>query len=267
MFIKTIRNGKILALGMVSLLLILAMPVIGQAQQPQSTIFQVSTLSALMSGVYDGGIDCKELKKNGNFGIGTFNDLDGEMVVLDGNIFQIKGDGRVLPVYDGSKTPFAAVTFFEAKQKMEVVNITNMDELSKALESNLSSSNLFYAIRIDGDFAYVKTRSVPKQAKPYPPLTEVTKNQPTFEFHNVKGTLVGFWCPNYVGGLNVSGFHLHFISADRQMGGHLLDCRIQQGKTQIDTINRFTMVLPESDAFNKSNLGKDWAEDIKKAEK
>lgn len=267
MFEKNSNNTKSLVLGLVSLLMILIMPVYGQAQQSPNAVFQVATLSSLMSGVYEGEMECKELRKNGDFGIGTFNYLDGEMVVLDGKMFQVRADGKVLPVGDGVKTPFAAVTFFKANREMEVANITSMDELRKVLEKDLTNSNLFYGIRIDGEFEYVKTRSVPKQEKPYRPLAEVTKNQPTFEFQNVKGTLVGFWCPNYVGGLNVPGFHLHFISDDRQMGGHLLDCRIVEGKTQIDDISQFIMVLPESDDFNKINLAQDWAGDIKKVEK
>ena len=87
----------------------------------------------------------------------------------------------------------------------------------------------FYAVMIQGEFSYVKTRSVPAQEKPYPPLAEVTKNQPTFEFTDVTGTMVGFRCPPYVTGINVPGYHLHFLTDDRTAGGHLLEFTVAPG--------------------------------------
>ncbi|MCP8318695.1 MAG: acetolactate decarboxylase, partial [Candidatus Methylarchaceae archaeon HK01B] len=83
-------------------------------QENDDILFQTSTISALLEGAYDGNMTYGELKKHGDFGLGTFNGLDGEMAGLDGTFYQVKDDGIAYPVDDSIKTPFALVTFFEA---------------------------------------------------------------------------------------------------------------------------------------------------------
>ena len=229
-------------------------------------IYQVSTINALLQGVYDGEETVKELKQHGDFGIGTFDALDGEMIGLGGQFYQIKSTGQVLPVNEKMKTPFATVMFFRPEQITEISSVKDYDQLKKSLDAVINDQNYFYAIRIDGLFTYVKTRSVPAQSKPYPTLAEVTKVQPTFEFQQTKGTVIGFWCPQYVNGINVPGYHLHFISEDRQQGGHLLAAGIQSGKVQIARITGFHMILPSMDDFRHAALGKDYSKELEAAE-
>lgn len=233
----------------------------------EDVLFQASTLSALMSGLYDRAVGFEELEQHGDLGIGTFDGLDGEMVMLDGQAFKVRSDGKVLPVGKTAGTPFSSVTFFDEDQHSDLRHVDSYEVLRDTLSGLLPNRNLFYAFRIDGRFEYVKTRSVPGQEKPYPPLSEVTKHQPTFEFRNVQGTLVGFWCPDYVKGINVPGFHLHFISDDRTMGGHLLECRMREGTARIDHLNRFMLALPANGAFSEANLGGDWTEETDKVER
>jgi acetolactate decarboxylase len=144
---------------------------------------------------------------------------------------------------------------------------TDFNGLQKQLNDSLPTKNIFYAIRIDGNFSYVKTRSVPKQAKPYPLLAEVVKNQPIFEKKNVRGTIVGFFCPSYVKGINVPGFHFHFISDDRKFGGHLLDCSISKGEIKLDYTNEFAMNLPVTKDFMDTDLSGEKEQELKKVEK
>jgi acetolactate decarboxylase len=113
------------------------------------------------------------------------------------------------------------------------------------------SPNMFYAWKISGTFSYMKTRSVPKQAEPYPSLAEATANQKVFEFHDVQGTLVGVWCPEYVQGVNVAGYHLHFLTADAQAGGHVLECALQEGTAAADVTTEFVMLLPQNQHLPK----------------
>lgn len=237
------------------------------AQETKDSLYQVSTINALLQGFYDGELTFGELKKHGDLGIGTFASLDGEMLALDGEFFRVRADGKAYPVEVQEKTPFAVVTFFQDDLSKKINNINSYAELQQQIDQLLSNKNIFYAVRIDGIFSYVKTRSVPKQFKPYPPLAEVTKNQPTFEFQNIKGTLVGFWCPEYVNGINVPAYHLHFITSDRKYGGHLLECNLQEGKLRIDASTDFHMVLPASSDFAKVDLGKDSGKDLGKVEK
>lgn len=219
----------------------------GCAQVPRTrdTLFQVSTISALLEGDYEGEITFQELKKHGNFGIGTFNNLDGEMVGLRGDFYQVKADGKVYPVKDSMKTPFALVTFFHPDKAFPLNESLNYPELMAFLDGLIPNKNLFYAIKIEGTFRYIKTTSVPAQEKPFPPLTEVVKNQPEFEFRMVRGTLVGFRCPEYAGGINVAGYHFHFLTEDRKAGGHLLECETEMASIQIDSSSSLFLVLPK----------------------
>jgi acetolactate decarboxylase len=197
-------------------------------------LFQTSTLSALSEGDFDGDLTYKDLRQHGDFGLGTFDDLNGEMVALAGEFYQIKADGKAYPVEDSMETPFAVVTFFEPDRVVSVDKAFNYEQLKQYLDSMLPDKNIFYAIKVEGDFKYIKARSVSAQSKPYPSLAEALEEQKIFEFHDVTGTLVGFWCPAYAEGINAPGYHLHFITSDRQNGGHLLDCETENVKIEID---------------------------------
>lgn len=243
-----------------------------QAQNPQNTsdrelLFQVSTINALLAGSYDGQVSIEDLRDRGDIGVGTFDTLDGEMIVLDGEVYKAKVDGTVEKVSDEDSTPFAAVTSFDEDQKMENAEFANFESLQKTLDPMITNQNLFYTFKITGDFSYVKVRSVPSQEKPYPPLAEVTKKQAVFEYENVKGTILGFWCPGFVEGINVPGYHLHFISDDKKMGGHLLDISCNNATILVDQTPSFEMMLPENDDFGKLVLHEDKSEELNKVEK
>lgn len=208
-------------------------------------IYQVSTLNALMNGHYDGITPFARLHHYGNFGVGTFDHLDGEMIGLDGQFYQVKSDGRVYPVKGSMKTPFADVTFFKADQVEPLKGSLNYQQLTEYVLSKLRDSDGFYAIKIEGQFQQVKTRSVPKQQQPYPPLTAVIANQITFEYEQIEGTMVGFYMPETIEGISSAGFHFHFISKDKSRGGHLLDCLIDEVKVWIDYSDRLVISKQE----------------------
>jgi acetolactate decarboxylase len=231
-------------------------------------LFQVSTINALLNGNYHGSITFGSLRQYGTFGIGTFDGLDGEMIGLEGKFYQIKADGIAYPVLDSMTTPFVIVTHFEADKTAVVQGGMDYDGLHRYLDQLIPDSSIFNAVKIEGTFNYIKTRSVPKQKEPFPPLVEAVKKQTIFEFHNIKGTIVGFRCPDSVkGGINVPGYHLHFITADRKAGGHLLACQLQQGTIAIDYTSEFYMVLPQHEgAQQKSDESKDRSGELKKVE-
>jgi len=235
--------------------------------QKNDVVFQSSTINALLKGIYDGDVTFGELKRNGDFGLGTFNGLDGEMIGLAGTFYQIKADGVAYPVEDSVKTPFSVVSFFAPDDTLKLDTADSYTQLKQHIDGLLPSQNIFYAIRIDGNFKYIKTRSVPGQQKPYPPLVEVVKEQSIFEFHDIDGTIVGFRSPDYVQGINVPGYHLHFITKDRNAGGHLLECRMQAVTLQIDHINNFFMALPHGGEFYSTDLAQDKKKDVDIVEK
>jgi len=239
----------------------------GSSGAGNDILYQVSTIDALLQGVYDGVLSIGELGTHGDFGIGTLDGLDGEMLALDGDYYQIKTDGIAYPVSENVTTPFATVTHFEADENFRLEKPMNLTELEQYLDLNLPSENLFYAVKIDGDFSYLKARSVPKQERPYPKLADAVSKQTVFEYENVSGTLVGFRTPDYVKGINVPGYHLHFITANRSAGGHVLELQLENGTAVLDTTNAFFMELPTSGDFSKVELGQDLKAELEIVEK
>ncbi|MBX3739854.1 MAG: acetolactate decarboxylase [Akkermansiaceae bacterium] len=220
------------------------------------TLVQVSTIDALIQGIFDGGVSFGDLRKSGDFGIGTLDNLDGEMLALDGKFFQIASDGVVREIPDKVETPFSAVTFFQSDKTVALGKMESLDALQKRLDEETPSVNLFYAMKVTGTFPRMNLRSVPRQNPPFPTLTEVVKHQSIFKLENVRGTLVGFRCPPYVKGINVPGYHFHFISEDRKQGGHVLDCALADGEAGIDILENFKMLLPGDREFLKADFTK-----------
>ncbi|MCW4033542.1 MAG: acetolactate decarboxylase [Candidatus Bathyarchaeota archaeon] len=237
------------------------------AESNEDIIYQTSTINALVEGVYDGDITFEELRKHGDFGLGTFNQLDGEMIALDGDFYQIKSNGIAYLVDDSMLTPFSIVTFFESDDEILLQKSKNYSELEHYLDDLLPTENIFYAIKIEGTFDYIKARSVPGQNKPYSNLTIVVQNQSIFEFNDVNGTIVGFRTPEYVGGINVPGYHLHFITNDKQAGGHVLEFEIENVSVNIDYTSDFYLVLPENKEFYEHESIKEMQKDIERIEK
>ena len=214
------------------------------AEREPHVIFQTSTIDALLDGAYDGDVTFSQLRDHGDLGLGTFEACDGEMIAVEGEFFRASVDGSVSPVSDSARTPFAVVTFFEPGIRTTVGKPLDQDGLLALIDSRLRASAACHALRVDGRFDYVRARSVPRQRKPYPPLAEVAKQQHVFVFEHVAGTLVGFRFPDYAQGINVAGYHLHFVSDDRTCGGHVLDCRLRSGVVAIDHSSELHVELP-----------------------
>ena len=188
-------------------------------------LFQASTIAALLEGAYDGDLCFAELAEHGDLGLGTLNGLDGEMIALDGRFYRADVEGAVSEVDAAAKTPFAVVIDFTPSIDLEIEEPLDHDQLLARLEQLTPADAASCAIRIDGRFELVRARSVPRQSPPYRPLTEVVAEQHVFELTDVAGTMLGFRFPAYAEGIEVSGYHLHFISEDRSRGGHVLGSR------------------------------------------
>jgi acetolactate decarboxylase len=230
-------------------------------------LFQTSTIDALLQGVYDGEMTFAELRQHGDFGIGTLNGVDGEMIAIGGRFFQIASDGKARPIADSVRTPFASVTRFRPEITLAVAEPVSFAELQRKIEAALPSPNYFYAIRVTGRFDAVKTRSVPRQHPPYIPLSEVVKVQPTFDFAGVEGTLAGFRCPELAKGINVPGYHIHFLNKEENAGGHVLAFVLRQGTVEIDIKREIRISLPATGAFGKADFVRDRSRELQRVEK
>jgi acetolactate decarboxylase len=265
MIMKTLKVKK--SCGYLLLSICLPIALLGCAHSGDAVLYQTSPIGALMKGLYDGGMTFAELKKHGDFGIGTFDRLDGEMIELGGNVYQVRADGRVFMPGDSMKTPFAVVTFFRPDKTVLLEEVGSDKDLEDRLDALLPTKNIFYAVRVEGRFDLVKTRSVPSQHKPYAPLVEVVRDQSVFELRDIEGTIVGFRSPDFVEGVNVPGYHLHFIARDKTAGGHLLDCRIRSAKVAWENITEFSMTLPVDAAFYQLDLGHTNKSELERVEK
>ena len=232
---------------------------------PLHTLFQVSTSGALVQGVYERAVSSNLLLNYGDFGLGTFENLDGEMVVLDGAIYQVRSDGKVTKIEKDVGTPFAVVTHFVADQDQMIENASSFKDLTKICDRYRDSDNLFYAFRIDGHFGNVHTRAMRETLEGLP-LAKAAAIQPEFEFTGVDGTLVGIWAPQFSSALNIAGYHFHFLSEDRSKGGHLLECSGKHLRIRVERLNDFHLSLPESEEFLRADLTKDTSTDLAYAE-
>ncbi|WP_082959783.1 MULTISPECIES: acetolactate decarboxylase [unclassified Mycobacterium] len=230
-------------------------------------VYQFSTISALLEGVYDGDVTVAEILRHGDFGLGTFNGLDGEMVVLDGVCYRLRADGTATRAAQDDRSPFAAITRFHKDFDITITERTSRREVTKAIDARIESANLIYGIKITGHFDELHTRTVMAQQRPYPPLTEATEDQAETVFTDVSGTVVGFRTPDFEQGISVAGYHLHFLNRERTGGGHILDFTLARGDVAVSGASQLHLSLPTSGAFLDARLdGADLAERIGKAE-
>ena len=232
---------------------------------PAHTLFQVSISGALVAGVYDKEVSVKSILEHGDFGLGTFADLDGEMVVLDGRVYQVKGTGTVSEAAPDAGAPFAVVTRFSPQIDTEASSIASFKELEACCDRYRSSGNVFYAIRLDGRFERIRTRAV-NPPQPGTRLVDAAKVQSEFSFTDVEGSLVGLWSPGFSSAFSIAGYHFHFVSSDRRHGGHLLDVQADRLRLKVEALNDFHLALPSSEAFLKADLSKNTAEELAYAE-
>lgn len=210
------------------------------AEHRPHRLFQASTIASLLDGAYEGDLTFAELREHGDLGLGTLNGLDGEMIALDGRFYRADADGHIHPVDGGARTPFAVVVFFEPTIEVAAVQGDPLE----AVEALRPPDASVLAVRLDGEFELIRARSIPRQRPPYRPLAEVAREQRVFELSDVSGSVVGFCFPDYAEGLELTGFHLHFITADRLRGGHVLDCRVRRARLRIDPSSDWQVELP-----------------------
>jgi acetolactate decarboxylase len=235
-------------------------------EKPIHTVFQVSTSGALVAGVDDREVRVETILRHGDFGLGTFANLDGEMVVLDGRVFQIQGSGRVAEAARDAGAPFAVVTWFKPEIVGSIGPVHSFRDLEASCNAFRRSGNIFYALRLDGRFKRVRTRAV-MPSQPGTGLVDAANAQSEFAFNDIDGSLVGLWSPGFSSAFSVAGYHFHFLSADRRHGGHLLEVEADTLELKVEPLTRFHLALPESEAFLKADLSKNTAEELAYAEK
>jgi acetolactate decarboxylase len=240
-----------------------------QAAPAGDTLYQVALLQSLVQGYYDGIVTVGELKRHGDTGIGTFEGVNGEMIVLDGTVYQAVADGSIATPSEAETVPFSNVTFFDVDETLALSGIADMAALQEAMNGvvNRLGANCFYMVKIEGTFDSIKVRSEYKQEKPYRPLdVALAEDQTEFDYEDIRGTIVGLYCPDYMGDLNSVGWHFHFINEDRTRGGHVLQVSVKEAEAAFDMTDGFEMTLSRDTVFQDMELAKDVDEAIHRAE-
>ena len=235
----------------------------------REVINQVSLLQGLTLGDYSGSVSISQFKELGDIGIGTFDALNGELIMLDGTVYRAAFDGSIEEVSDEETIPFGNTTFFDEDQTFELNRVDSVYTLKKELDKKVKElgNNRFYMIKIDGTFSKMGVRSELPQSEPYKPLAKVLEtDQAFFDYKDIKGTVVGLYCPDYMSDINAVGWHFHFISEDRSSGGHVLDLSADTLNVIIYRTDRFSMSVPDTASFNDYDLTVDQSKDIQKIE-
>ena len=236
----------------------------------ENMMYQVSTLQALILGYSRTVINAGELIQNGDTGLGTFENVDGEMIVMDGRCYRSDQFGNITEVDPSTGVPFAAVAKLYGNQQFQLDDMPDIasiqTELTRKIEE-VFGLNSMHIVRIDGEFGRVDARSEAPYRSQHIRLKEILSHtQQSFLFENIRGSLVGVYFPDYMDGINMPGWHLHFLSEDKTKGGHVFDASIVKGAAKVDKITNIFINLPKEAAFDTYSLNEDLESEIKSVE-
>lgn len=233
-------------------------------------MYQVSTLNALLLGYTRTVVTVQDLLANGDTGLGTFENVNGEMIVVDSHCYRASDNGDVTEMPPDRGVPFASVSFLKGSKKFEIGPVENIDDLKTLLNLKIEEGfglNSMHMVRIDGFFETVDARSENGLKSQHVELKDILNlNQKSFVFSNVSGSLVCIYYPDYMAGINASGWHFHFVSDDRSKGGHVFNITMQHGAAFLDKISKIEMQLPWEASFDTYALTSVSQKDVKKVE-
>ncbi len=233
-------------------------------------MYQVSTLQALALGYSRAVITVEQLLEEGNTGLGTFENVNGEMIVMDGHCYRADQEGNVTEAGADMGVPFAAVAKFHGEQQFSLENMPDIEavktELTRKIEERFGLNSM-QVVKIEGEFDLVDARSESPYRSHHITLKEVLgMTQKAFKFEKIRGTLVGIYFPDHMDGINMPGWHLHFLSEDRSKGGHVFDVRVREGAEKVDKISRVEIDLPKEAAFDTYSLKQDLQAELQSVE-
>ncbi|WP_298731931.1 acetolactate decarboxylase [uncultured Chitinophaga sp.] len=233
-----------------------------------NNLFTVGVGSGLIGGLYDGFFSYRELKKHGDFGLGAPDKLDGEIMIFRGRVYQTQHSGKTFQVDDHQLTPFSMINFFHPDITISVVKPLDKAGLFHLLDSVLTNINGMYAIHVSGKFSYIKTRAFPPvQQHQHTPLADMLSLQHFFEFKDAQGDLIGYRLPVFMDNTNISGYHFHFLSENKDAGGHIIDLKASHFTIEIDILDSYTIKVPANKDFEQFDFKQNRAEDIKSVER
>ncbi|MFB6457218.1 acetolactate decarboxylase [Chitinophaga sp. Hz27] len=230
-------------------------PRIIYGQSAPHELYTVGVAIGLLGGLYEGFYPIGELKTKGDFGLGAPDKIDGELLLFNGKAYQTTVDGKTRELPDDYKVPFAMVNHFRPSIRISINEKITKQELFHRLDSLFPNQNGMYAIHIKGRFSYVKSRALPPvDQPPYPTFKNWAKQQHFFEFKEADGDLIGYRLPAYMDNTNISGYHFHFLSADKSGGGHMIDTELSSVIVELEPLDGYTVKIPQTKGFQQFNF-------------
>ncbi|ARQ05687.1 acetolactate decarboxylase [Macrococcoides canis] len=230
-------------------------------------LYQYSTMGALVGGMFEGTFKIGDILHSGDYGIGTLDGLNGELIILEGKPYLIDSEGTVREVANDETTPFASVIQFNATHTLNYDKKMNKEQLDEIILNEIKGMNYFHAVKITGKFKLIKARSVKKQQEPYPKLVEAVKEQGYFDFEDTTGTLFGFYTPHFIQGIGVGGYHVHYLSDNHEQGGHVFDFEIEDVKVEMALAEDLILKMPDTEHYRENDLNDpDMLKDIEASE-
>jgi acetolactate decarboxylase len=250
------RSAVALSLILFGSLVSGGVPVVGKQPSPAArrVVWQSQPFIALANGQFRGAVTVDEAKRHGNLGIGALDRIDGEVLVLDGVLYQFPADGGVREPPGNTRLALAIMARFVPGKPIELPRGTSLKDLACFLDPKLPTLNAYYALRLDGKFSSVKTRTYPIQKEPFVPVCKLNPPPPEFNFSQIEGTMVGFRPPSYAGDVSGPPYHLHFLAGDRRGGGHVLDLVVEHATVTLNRIDGLALDLPTNEGFDDINL-------------
>lgn len=233
-------------------------------------IYQASTLQALALGYTRPVVTVQELLQHGDTGLGTFEHVDGEMIILDGVCYQAKQDGSIVRAEDTAGVPFAVAGSVKGGKSFRMGEMRNIAAIKQELTLRVEEDfglNSIHVARIDGWFYTIRARAGAPYRSQHVTLKNIlSKTQKDFSFEQLHGTLVCVYYPDYMDGINAAGWHMHFLSEDRTLGGHVFEAAMETGECLLQKIDRIEIQLPREAAFDTYSLKEASQDEIEEVE-
>ncbi|MBF2171603.1 acetolactate decarboxylase [Staphylococcus epidermidis] len=232
-----------------------------------NVLYQHGTLGTLMAGLLEGTASINDLLEHGDLGIATLTGSDGEVIFVDGKAYHANEHKEFIELTGDEMTPYATVTKFKADSSFKTSN-KNQEEVFDEVKKQMTSENMFSAVKISGTFKKMHVRMMPGQEPPYTRLIDSARRQPEETRENIKGSIVGFFTPELFHGIGSAGFHIHFANDDRDFGGHILDFEVDDVTVEIQNFETFEQHFPvDAKSFTDTDIDyKDIADEIREAE-
>lgn len=221
---------------------------------PPNHIWQIMPSMAFKTGLYGGVTTIAKARYHGNFGLGQFAALDGELIVHDGQFVRARADGSVKQADDADELCFAQLCFYEPTNFGDAPANVDKKSFGSILSQLLAYQNSFCAFRIMGTFAQVVPSAPPPMPKPYPRFDQVGPLRKSFPAENIAGCIVGYYSPVFMDEVGVAGYHFHFVSDNQKVAGHVDSFKLAKGRVDAARIDHFTITLPTDAAYDAAKL-------------